>query len=52
MDYIAILKDGGTTIYKSNTYDITIIKCNTIAGNKDIFIGDYTMNFYNDLMCK
>ena len=52
MDYIDTLKDGGTTIYKSNAYDIIIIKCNTIAGNKDIFIGDYSMSFDNDSMCK
>lgn len=52
MDYIDTLKDGGTTIYKSNAYDITIIKCNTIAGNKDVFIGDYSMSFDNDSMCK
>ena len=52
MDYIDTLKDGGTTIYKSNAYDITIIKRNTIAGNKDIFIGDYSMSFDNDSMCK
>jgi len=52
MDYVDILKDGGTTIYKSNAYDVTIIKCNTIAGNKDIFIGDYSMSFDNDSMCK
>lgn len=52
MDYVDTLKDGGTTIYKSNAYDVTIIKCNTIAGNKDIFIGDYSMSFDNDSMCK
>ena len=52
MDYIDTLKDGGTTIYKSNAYDVTIIKCNTIAGNKDNFIGDYSMSFDNDSMCK
>jgi len=46
------LKDGGTTIYKSNKYDITLVKCNTINGNKDIFIGDYEMNFDNISMCK
>ena len=45
------LKDGGTKIYKSDKYDITIVKCNTLMGNKDIFIGDYEMNFDND-MCK
>ena len=52
MDYVDTLKDGGTTIYKSNAYDVTIIKCNTIAGNKDIFIGDYSMSFDNDSLCK
>jgi len=52
IDYIDTLKDGGTTIHKSNSYDITIIKCNTIGGNKDIFIGDYSMSFDNDSMCK
>lgn len=52
MDYVDTLKDGGTTIYKSNAYDITIIKCNTVEGNKDIFIGDYSMNFDSKSMCK
>ena len=52
MDYVDTLKDGGTTIYKSNAYDVTIIQCNTIAGNKDIFIGDYSMSFNNDSICK
>lgn len=52
MNLIETLKDGGTTIHKSSEYDITIIKCNTIEGNKDIFIGDYEMNFDNDTMCK
>ena len=52
MNLIETLKDGGTTIYKSSEYDITIIKCNTIAGDKNIFIGDYSMNFDSDLMCK
>ena len=52
MDYVDTLKDGGTTIYKSNAYDVAIIKCNTIAGNKDIFIGDYSMSFDNDSLCK
>ena len=46
------LKDGGTTIYKSLEYDLTIIKCNTVSGNIDIYFGDYTMNYDNDIMCK
>ena len=52
MNFISSFDDGGTTIHKSLEYDITIIKCNTISGNKDIFIGDYSMNFDNDSMCK
>ena len=46
------LNDGGTKIYKSQEYDITIVKCNTVAGNKDYYIGDYNMNFDIDTMCK
>lgn len=49
---VSILKDGGTKIYKLKEYDITVIKCNTIEGNNDIFIGDYLMKFDNDSMCK
>ena len=52
INLIDILKDGGTTIYKSSEYDITIVKCNTIDGNRNIYIGDYYMNFDNDSMCK
>ena len=44
-----ILKDGGTKIYKG---DITLIKCNTLDGNKDIYIGNDNMknkqNFCKD----
>jgi len=52
MNLIDTLKDGGTTIYKSGEYDITIIKCNTVSGNKNIFVGDYSMKFDNKSMCK
>ncbi len=52
LEYQDTLKDGGTTIYKSLEYDITLIKCNTIVGNYDIYIGDYSMSFDNELMCK
>lgn len=47
----SILRDGGTTKYKSKDKDITIIVCNTIDGNKDVFIGDYLMEYKQD-MCK
>lgn len=52
MTKIDVLKDGGTTLYKSIEYDLTIIKCNTLSNNIDIYIGDYNMNFDNDIMCK
>lgn len=51
LDKKSILKDGGTTIYKSKKKDITMIVCKTIEGNKDIFIGDYSMEYEQD-MCK
>lgn len=40
------LQDGGTTIYKTKTdskfnKDLTIIKCNTTEGNKDLYFGEY-----------
>lgn len=52
LNHLDTLKDGGTTIHKSKDYDITIIKCNTISENKDIYIGDYSMNFDTTSMCK
>ena len=47
----SILKDGGTIIFKNKDKNITLIKCNTIEGNKDIYIGDYNLNFKSN-MCK
>ena len=43
------LNDGGTNIYRND--DLTIIKCNTLDGNKDIFIGNKDMN-YRENFCK
>ncbi|MEE3344564.1 MAG: hypothetical protein VZS44_10760 [Bacilli bacterium] len=45
------LRDGGTIIYKNEIFDITLVKCNTTKGNKDIFIGDYKMKFDDESMC-
>ncbi len=47
----SILKDGGTVIFKNKDKNITLIKCNTIDGNKDIYIGDFNLNFKSN-MCK
>ncbi len=40
-----ILKDGGTKIYKSKAKDIAMIVCNTTKNDKNIFIGDYSMEY-------
>ena len=45
------LKDGGTKIYKSKDKDITMIVCNTIKNDKNIFIWDYSME-YTEGDCK
>ena len=47
----SILKDGGTIIFKNKDKNITLIKCNTIDNNKDIYIGDFNLNFKSS-MCK
>jgi len=46
------LKDGGTIIYKNDIFDITLVKCNTTKGNKDIFIADSKLKFDDESMCK
>ena len=45
----AIYDDGGTSKIKSN--GITIIKCNTLEGNRDIYIGPENMK-YKSNFCK
>lgn len=51
------LNDGGTVIYKDAgtkkylTDNYTIIKCHTIDGNRDIYIGDKDME-YEEEFCK
>lgn len=52
MDNTETFRDGGTKIYKSKDYDITIIKCNTVSGNHNYYIGDYAMQFDDETMCK
>lgn len=51
------LKDGGTTIYKDSmtknftNNGLTVIKCNTLSGNRDIYIGPNSMQF-EEHFCK
>ncbi|MBQ8891310.1 MAG: hypothetical protein IJ068_00385 [Bacilli bacterium] len=51
LDYVDTYKDGGSILYKSKKYDIALLKCNTLDGNKDIYIGDSNMSYDND-MCR
>ena len=43
--------DGGSLLYSSEEYDLSILMCHNIAGTSDIYVGDYTM-YYGDDMCK
>ncbi len=43
--------DGGTTVYNSKEKDIAMIVCKTINGNKNVYIGDYSMEYENS-MCR
>lgn len=40
-----ILWDGGTKIYKSKNKDITMIVCDTTKNDRNILIGDYSMEY-------
>ena len=43
--------DGGSMLYSSDEYDLSVLMCGTLDGNKDIYVGDYTM-YYDYTMCK
>ncbi len=49
LDQEDIFKDGRSIRYRNN--EISVIKCNTIAGNKDIYIGADDLE-YRDNFCK
>ena len=51
LEKTATLDDGGTTIYKDEDKNITVIACNTLDGNRDVYIGDYQL-YYKENMCK
>ena len=51
LELTVTLKDGGTKIYKSKNKDITMIVCHTTKNDKNILIGDYSME-YTEGNCK
>lgn len=46
MDLLEIYKDGGSRLYTSASYNILV--CNTISGNKNIYIGPNSMKYETD----
>ena len=40
---VEVYRDGGTKLYQYGTY--TIIKCHTLDGNEDVYIGEFGMKF-------
>ena len=56
MEVDDIFKDRGTTIYRDenkilSTKGFTMIKCNTLGGNKDVYFGPRDLD-YQDEYCK
>ena len=49
LELTGALYDGGTTIYKSKDKDVTLISCKKMDGNKNIYIGDYSLEYTDDL---
>lgn len=49
LDNVDTIYDGGTKIYKGD--NITVIKCNTLDGNKDVYIGNEDLEFKQNF-CK
>ncbi len=45
------LDDGGTTVYKAFNKDMTLVSCKNLSGNSNIYIGDYSLEYSDDL-CK
>ncbi len=43
LEFESSFSDGGTKIYRGK--NITLIKCNTLDGNRDIYIGDEKLEF-------
>ena len=50
---VAYAYDGGTVVYqdlqehKITNHGLTVVQCNTMEGNKDVYIGSLQMNYEN-----
>lgn len=45
MKMVDALNDGGSAIYRKD--DLTIYVCKTLGGNRDVYIGDGSLDYYN-----
>lgn len=51
MELKSDFKDGGSVLYTNDANDLALLKCNTLEGNKDIYIGPKDME-YEPSFCK
>jgi len=51
IDLVDVYDDGGTSVYKSKDYNITIIICKSLIGNTSIYIGDFNLTLDYENMC-
>ena len=49
LELTGALYDGGTKIYKSKEKDITLINCQKMDGNNNIYIGDYSLELEENM---
>ena len=50
-DNIKVYLEENVNDYKDKDKNITIIACNTLDGNRDVYIGEYQL-YYKENMCK
>ena len=49
LELTGTLYDGSTKIYKSKEKDITLINCQKMDGNNNIYIGDYSLDLEENM---
>lgn len=51
LEFVDGFDDGGSEIYKSDKYNITVLTCHTLMGNNNVFIGNYDTKFDVSKLC-
>lgn len=52
LEVVDVVYDGGTKIYQSKAENVTMVVCNTLAGDKDVYIGNYSVDYGKFYRCK